>query len=555
MRLSSLMLAALAAGAPVASAAAPAARFADVAYEAAAAAPVPPGMFRNPVVRGFNPDPSIVRVGDDFYLVTSTFGWWPGLPVYHSRNLVDWTLIGHALDRPGMVDLSNMGIAADGIYAPAITHHQGKFWLFGTCVRCGGNFHVTATDPRGPWSDPVWHDFEGIDPELFVDDDGRGWVLNNGAPVGPPRYEGHRAIWIQQFDLASQRLVGPRKVLVDGGVNPAEKPIWAEGPRVFKRGGWYYLMPAEGGTADQHSQTIYRSRAVDGPYVPGPNNPILTQRDQPAGRRDPVEATGHADVVELDDGTWWGTFLATRPFAGQSTLLGRETWLLPMRWGDDGWPTFLERGEAVPWTVRLPLPRVARTPQSASWRDSFDGGRLAPEWMLMRGPANVQWHMLDRARGELVLLPQADQAAGKGRPAFLGRRLTDPAARITTRVAFEPEAEGDFAGLLAITDEAHSLSFGIERQGGRKVLALRKRNGGDAPAAGEVLFAQPLAAQGPVDLRLAIDGGMARVSWRPAGRGPWQAHGEAFDVEYMATIHAGLFTGLVVGPYAVAGGS
>src|SRR5687768_6444022 len=194
------MAAGLAAAAtPAAGLAAPTARFASVSYQAAEEAPAPPGMYRNPVLPGFQPDPSIVRVGDDFYLVNSTFAWFPGIPVYHSRDLVNWRLIGHAIDRPGMLDFAGLSIDNDAVYAPAIAWHAGKFYIFNTCVRCGGriggNFFVTAENPAGPWSDPVPLDFDGIDPSLFVDGDGRAWLVNNGPPVGPPRYDGHRAIW------------------------------------------------------------------------------------------------------------------------------------------------------------------------------------------------------------------------------------------------------------------------------------------------------------------------------------------------------------------------
>ena len=531
--------------------AAPTARFDYVTYQAIDEPPAPPpGTYRNPILPGFHPDPSIVKVGADFYLVTSTFGWFPGLPVFHSRDLVNWALIGHAIDRPGMVDFSGQGVVTDALYAPAITFHGGRFYIFNTCVRCGGNFYVTATDPAGPWSDPVWLGFEGIDPSLFVDDDGRGWLVNNGLPVGEPRYEGHRAIWIQQFDLASGKLVGPRTVLVDGGVHPEDKPIWAEGPHIYKVDGWYYLMPAEGGTAEDHSQTIYRSRSVTGPYEPGPVNPILTQRNLPPDRPDRVEATGHADLVRLDDGSWWGVFLATRPFAGQSTLLGRETWLLPVEW-EGGWPRFLEPGEPVPWMVRRPnLPRVAGTDWSR-WTDRFHV--LSAEWLRMRSPTADAWFSIDRVGGGLSLVARADAAGGTGQPAFLGRRLRHPTATYTTQLAFEPGRDGDFAGLLALIDENHFLAFGIEQVAGARTLTVRRRSAAEQTETGEIVASAPFAGRGEIELSLAIDRGQASLAWRPAETEAWRPLAQDIDVEHMSSIHSGLFTGVVVGPYAVRG--
>jgi alpha-N-arabinofuranosidase len=526
------------------------ARFSEVTYQGVET-PAPQGSYRNPVLPGFQPDPSIVRVGDDFYLVNSTFAWFPGIPVYHSRDLVSWRLIGHAIDRPGMVDFAGLSIDNDAVYAPAIEWHDGKFYIFNTCVRCGGriggNFYVTATNPAGPWSDPVPLDFDGIDPSLFVDDDGRAWLVNNGPPIGTPRYDGHRAIWIQEFDLASGRLVGPRKLLVDGGVRPEDKPIWAEGPHIYKVGGWYYLMAAEGGTADQHSQTIYRSRRPDGPYTPGPVNPILTQRDMPSGRPDRVEATGHADLVRLDDGTWWGVFLATRPLAGQSTLLGRETWLLPVEWVD-GWPRFLDPGEAVPMVV--PRPNLSADPSAdwSRWTDEFHV--LSAEWLRMRNPTAEPWFALDRG---LRLTARPDVAGGRGQPSFLGRRLRHPTATYTTRLEFDPQADGDFAGLLALIDENHFLALGVEQVGGERRLVARRRSAEAQAEAGEIIASAPLAHRGEVELSLAIDRGTADLAWRPAGSGAWQALAQDVDVEHMSSIHSGLFTGVMVGPYAVRG--
>src|SRR3954464_4855783 len=185
-----------------------------------------PNDYRNPILHGFYPDPSVTRAGNDYYLVNSTFTYFPGLPIFHSRDLVNWTQIGNAIDRPDMLDFGRLGLSR-GVFAPAITFHDGIFYILNTCVDCGGNFVITARNPAGPWSNPVWlPELEGgIDPSLFFDDDGKAWLVNNGPPVGPPRYDGHRAIWLQEFDVRAMRTVGPRRLLVDGGVNPAANPV------------------------------------------------------------------------------------------------------------------------------------------------------------------------------------------------------------------------------------------------------------------------------------------------------------------------------------------
>ena len=503
--------------------------------------PAPAGQYRNPVIPGFHPDPSIVRVGKDFYAVTSTFSWFPGLPILHSTDLVNWRLIGNAIDRPTQLDFSGLGTNR-GLFAPAITHHDGRFWIVNTCIECGGNFLITADDPAGPWSDPVWLEFGGIDPSLFFDADGRAWIVYNDAPPGEPEYEGHRALWLQQFDPQAMKVLPQRTLLVDKGVDPATKPIWAEGPHIYKVGDWYYLLTAEGGTADQHSQTIYRAPAVTGPYTPGPFNPILTQRDLPAGRPDRVEATGHADIVELDDGTWWGLFLATRPFAGQSTLLGRETFLLPLRW-KDGWPRFLDRQEAVP--IKSAAPRLPVSPAApwGSWREEFLAP-LSPEWLGLRTPgAEPLWQVED---GVLQVSAGSAAAGSLGRPAFVGRRLRHHRASFTTRLDFTPQRGGDFAGLLAFMDENHFLAAGKER--GR--IVVRLRTAADEGTSGVIVAEAPLTREGPVELKLDLDGGTAQVAWRMAGEEAWVSVGAAINVEPLASVHAGLFTGLVVGPYA-----
>jgi xylan 1,4-beta-xylosidase len=260
--------------------------------------PLPQGHYRNPILAGFYPDPSVTRVGDTFYLVSSTFAYFPGIPVFASRDLTHWSLIGHVIDRPSQLDFDGLGMSR-GVFAPDIAFHDGTFYVINTAVDSGGNFYVTAKNPAGPWSDPVWlrELSGGIDPSFFFDDDGRAYVVNNDVPEGKPLYDGHRAIWIQAFESASGKLIGPRKMILNGGVDPATKPVWIEGPHLYKRNGWYYLMCAEGGTGANHSEVVLRARSPWGPFVPYAGNPILTQRDLPAHRAAPIINAGHADLI------------------------------------------------------------------------------------------------------------------------------------------------------------------------------------------------------------------------------------------------------------------
>ncbi|WP_427968257.1 glycoside hydrolase family 43 protein [Altererythrobacter sp.] len=542
MRLVTASLLAIAALAPLKAQAGPSAEFDFLEYRAQdRVAPLKDGEYANPILPGFQPDPSIVKVGEDFYLVNSTFSWFPGLPIYHSRDLVHWRQIGNAIDRPGQIELTGLGTNR-GLFAPSIFHHDGRFWIVNTCIECRGNFVITAEDPAGPWSDPIWLDFGGIDPSLYFGEDGKAWIVYNDAPPGEPLYDGHRALWMKRFDPEAMAVIGEAILLVNGGVDLSTKPVWAEGPHIYRVGDWYYLMAAEGGTAEQHSETIYRSRSVEGPYEPGPYNPILTQRDLPSDRPDRVEATGHADLVRLDDGSWWGVFLATRPFAGQSTLLGRESFLLPVSW-HDGWPRFLDHGEPVPLAGKRPGLPQSKGDDWLAWRDDFAETGLGAQWLRLRTPGPVQqWALGD---GRLQLAASSDSAGSLGHPAFVGRRLRHHEADFTTRLTFVPSSEGDFAGLLAFMDETHFLAFGKEK--GKLVARLRASP--DQTERGEIVAQQDLDRKGPIDLKLSLRGGTARLAWRAAGTTGWQQLGKDIDVEPLSTIHAGLFTGLVVGPY------
>jgi xylan 1,4-beta-xylosidase len=506
--------------------------------------------YANPVLPGFAPDPSIVRRGDDYYLVTSTFSFFPGLPIYHSRDLVNWRQIGNALDRPSQMDLGNLGVTR-ALFAPTIQYHDGLFYILNTCVECGDNFILTAKDPAGPWSDPIWLPFGGIDPSLFVDEDGRGWISYNDAPPGPPEYEGHRALWLQEIDMKTLKLMPTRTLPRDKGVVATDKPIWAEGPHIYKVGDYYYLTAAEGGTADQHSQTIYRSNKVDGPYEPGPVNPIMTQRDLPENRPWPVQATGHADFVQIPDGSWWAVFLATRPYAGQQTNIGRETFLLPVNW-TDGWPNIVPAGTAIAPTNKRPNLPLGEGDQLTQWRDDFDHDTLAMDWMMLRTPKGAEWWQPSE-NGQLLLAARPIAAGSLDQPSFIGKRLRHHDGIFETRVSFAPNAAGDRAGLLVLTDENHFYFYGVEQLAdGDHALVIRRRGDAAEDTHGEIVAYQKFAGKAPgsLDLKIHLVRDKATFAWKADGIADWQVTAANMDSSVLATIGAGLFTGAVVGPHA-----
>ena len=508
--------------------------------------PLPPGHYRNPILAGFYPDPSITRAGDKFYLVSSTFAFFPGIPVFESDDLVHWKQIGNGIHRASQLNFAGLGVSR-GVFAPTIEHHDGLFYIFNTHVDAGGNYVITARDPAGPWSDPTWlPELEGgIDPSMFVDEDGRTYVLNNGPPEGAPKYEGHRAIWIQEFDRATLKTKGPRKVLIDGGIDISQKPIWVEGPHLFKRDGWYYLNCAEGGTGPQHSQVILRSRSPLGPFTPGKTNPILTQRDLPASRANPVTNAGHADLVQGPDGSWWATFLASRTYEGVHYNTGRETFLLPVTWRD-GWPLILEQGKPIPAVVKGPA-FMGTGPQSPlsgnfSWRDDFDKPDLDLAWLQLR-TSDQRWFDLKRTSGALMI--EARGPFGKEpSPAFLARRqqhLTFDAS-LAMRT---PTSTSTVAGLLLFQNETHRFLLGVRRKDSAVQVFLEKQGGKHA----EIVASESIAATDSLQLKTTGNHRNYSFYFRMSDQEPWRLLKANEDGSILSTDVADGFVGAVMGPY------
>ena len=517
----------------------------DPAFETPEAGP---GQYTNPIMAGFYPDPSIVRVDQDYYMVHSTFSYFPGVPVFHSRNLVDWTQIGNVLDRPGQIELDSLGVSR-GVFAPTIRYHDGLFYVVNTLVDAGGNFVATATDPAGPWSDPVWlPEVDGIDPSLFFDADGRAYITNNGPPEGPPLYGGHRALWIQEFDLTSLRTVGPRTMIVDGGVDLSTEPIWIEGPHLFRVDPYYYLIAAEGGTGYMHSEVVFRSSDLRGPWVPYEANPILTQRHLDPGRPDPVTSTGHADLVQTQNGDWWAVFLGCRPYAPDHYNTGRETFLLPVRW-DSGWPVILDGDDPVPLVADRPsLPEGVPPPiphrGNFTVRDEFDGTQPAPYWMQLRTPREA-WYRTQG--GGLVLMPRPEPLGGLGQPTFLARRQQHTHATATTAMRYRPAHPGAKAGLAAFQNESHWYLLAVTRSD--RGLEIRLEQG---TPEGTLLLAQvPLEKADGDSIRLRIDADADRYAYRYAvGEDAWTTLAEDVDGSVLSTAVAGGFVGAMFGLYA-----
>lgn len=533
-------------------AAAQTAKFDRFTYQGRSIEQVKPqaGEYLNPIVSGYYPDPSVTRVGKDYYLVNSSFAHFPGLPIFHSTDLVHWTQIGNAIDRPGQLDFSGRSVS-EAVFAPDISYHDGTFYIVNTCVQCRGNFVITAKDPAGPWSDPIWLPFEGIDPSLYWEGD-RAYIVNNRAPDETPRYDGHRAIWVQEYDWRAGKMVGESTQLVNGGVDLSKKPVWIEGPHIFKKDGWYYLTAAEGGTSVNHSQVVLRSKELRGPYVPFAGNPILTQRDLDPKRPHPISAAGHAELVQTQNGDWWATFLATRPYADDYYNIGRETFLLPVTW-KDGWPIILDKGKTVPWTLakpRLPASPAPTLPTSGDfgYTDEFDGTKLAMQWIGVRTPKTPFYTV---ANGSLTMRGGDALGDRQGVPGFVGRRQQHAIADVSTTLTFTPAKDGARAGLVAMQNDYAYLFFGLTRIDGQTRIALYKREGKntrDETAAETLVASAPLNAKGPVTLSIHARGGTMAFDYRVGDK--TMTLKNDLDTRFLSTARAGGFVGTVIGPYA-----
>lgn len=502
-----------------------------------------PGEYINPILSGYYPDPTITRVGDDYYLVNSSFAHFPGLPIFKSKDLVNWVQIGNAIDRPSQLDFTGRR-TSEAVFAPDISWHDGVFYIVNTCVACRNNFVITATDPAGPWSDPIWLPFEGIDPSIYWEGD-KAYIVNNRAPDEPPRYDGHRAIWIQEYDWRAGKIVGPSTQLINGGVDISKKPVWIEGPHIFRKDGYYYLTAAEGGTSVNHSQVVLRSKKLRGPYLPYADNPILTQRDMDPNRPNPIGSAGHAKLIQTQKGDWWATFLAVRPYEGDFYNIGRETFLLPVTW-KDGWPIILPRGEKIPHVGKVPdLPAQPSPalPMSGNftYTDDFDGDRLAMQWIGIRTPHQPFYRV---SNGALELDSGTPLGDLNGVPAFVGRRQQHAVATMSTTMRFTPEKDGDTAGLAAVQSDRSHIVFGITQVGGKKMVALTSRDNADTDM---LVASAPLTATGPVTLTIRADGGKMAFDYEVEGKRATLK--SDLDATLLSTRKAGGFVGTVVGPY------
>ncbi len=479
-----------------------------------------PVTYNNPVLPGFYSDPSVVKVGDFFYMVSSTFEYFPAIPVFRSRDLVNWQQIGHVVTRPEQLP---RGV---NIFAVTLRYHDGQFYIITTNVGHGGNFLMTASDPAGEWSEPVWLDIPGIDPDLFFDEDGKVYVVNS------------------EFHLYE---INPQTgaIINDAGA------IWAttggryaEAPHIYKKDGWYYLMAAEGGTEEAHSVTIARSHNIAGPYYSNPANPILTHVNR-AGQQNPIQGLGHGDMVKADDGSWWMLFHGYRSLVpgGVHHTLGRETCLAPVNWPKFGWPQVNGNGTITP---QMRVPTLPLSPFPPAPAEVTFSKPLGLECNTVQAPLAEAFHH-DPAAGTLTITGSEYELGNvhqKG-VSFIGRRLQHPAFYASTVMDFMPQSDNEKAGLTLLNNGTHFDLNVVNKQRSRYVQAEFMFGG--ITYTSEAFRLAP----GKVTLIVESEGDSFTFSFQ---QGNSIQEVETVSARYLSSETVGGFTGTYVGLYATGSG-
>lgn len=488
------------------------------------ASPASDVTYKNPVIPGFYPDPSVCRVGDDYYLVTSSMEYFPGVPVFHSKDLVNWKNIGYCIDRKEQLPM------VINIFAPNIQYHNGTFYMITTNFGAnGGNFYVTAKNPEGPWSDPIWIDIRGIDPDLFFDDNGNSYIITS-------------LFTVYEIDLKTGKLSGEGRKIWYGNGGSA-----LEGPHIYKKDGYYYLLAAEGGTAEGHHVTMARALNIQGPYISNPSNPVLAHENA-AGQLNELHGIGHADIIQADDESWWMVFHGYRLIGDRARgihhTLGRETCLVPVSWPTNSWPIVNGNGTATLEMHCATLP-LHKTPVELA-RTNFDESQLGLSWTYIQTP-NLNNYSLTERKGFLRLKGSSNKIGESGSPTFVGRRLQYINFSATTVLDFTPNSEKEEAGLTLVNNGTH-FDISIKNLKNKRVVQVLLQFGTN------IYKSEALALKsGPVKLRIEGDTNCFKFFYS-------QGDSDFKEVDsvlttYLSSETAGGYTGGFVGLFASGNGS
>lgn len=514
--------------------------------------PLKPDEFYSPILQGCYPDPSITKKGDDYYLVNSSFSMFPGVPIFTSKDLVNWKQVGHVLDRPSQLKVEKSGVS-HGIYAPDIKYnkHNDTFYMITTQFAGGiGNMVVKTKDPAKGWSEVQKLNFEGIDPSIFFDDDGKAYIVHNDAPPqGTEQYNGHRVIKIWDYDLEKDQVVaGSDKIIVNGGVDLSQKPIWIEGPHIYKKNGKYYLMCAEGGTGGNHSEVIFMADSPKGPFVPAKNNPILTQRYFPRDRKEKVDWAGHADLVEGSNGQWYGVFLAIRPNVSNRVNKGRETFILPVDWSGT-YPVF--QNGLVPMKPKLKMPQGVQnqTGQNGffpngnfTYNDKLTDKNLDFRWIAMRGPRES---FITVTKSGLKVNPFATNIKALAPVSSLFHRLQHEDFETSVTLDYKPKSQKELAGITLYQSETFNYVFGITKKDKDFYIVLERTEKGQS----KLIASEKISLSKPVKLQVVADKDEHNFNYSLDGRN-YKNLGGPVSGDILSTDVAGGFTGSLIGLYS-----
>lgn len=514
--------------------------------------PLKPDEFYSPILQGCYPDPSITRKGEDYYLVNSSFSMFPGVPIFTSKDLVNWKQVGHVLDRPSQLKVEKSGVS-HGIYAPDIKYnkHNDTFYMITTQFAGGiGNMVVKTKDPSKGWSEVQKLNFEGIDPAIFFDDDGKAYIVHNDAPPqGTEQYNGHRVIKMWDYDLEKDQVVaGSDKIIVNGGVDLSQKPIWIEGPHIYKKNGKYYLMCAEGGTGGNHSEVIFMSDSPKGPYVPADNNPILTQRYFPKDRKEKVDWAGHADLVETPEGQYYGVFLAIRPNEKNRVNKGRETFILPVDWSGK-YPVF--QNGLVPMKPKLKLPAGVQNQNGQNgffpngnftYADRLTDKNLDYRWIAMRGPRES---FITVTKNGVKVNPFDTNIKALAPVSALFHRLQHESFETSVTLDFKPKSEKELAGITCYQSETFNYVFGITKKDKDFYIVLERTEKGVS----KLIASEKISLSKPVKLQVVADKDEHSFNYSIDGKN-YKNLGGPVSGDILSTDVAGGFTGSLIGLYS-----
>jgi alpha-N-arabinofuranosidase len=514
--------------------------------------PLKPDEFYTPILQGCYPDPAITKKGDDYYMVCSSFAMFPGVPIFHSKDLVNWTDLGGVLNNVSEFNPHDTGISA-GVYAPGITYnpHNDTFYMIVTAFSGGlGNIIVKTKDPMKGWGSPIKLDFGGIDPSIFFDDNGKGYIVHNDAPdKGKELYEGHRVIKVWEYDLTTDKVIpGTDKIIVDGGVDLSKKPIWIEAPHLYKKNGKYYLMCAEGGTGGNHSEVIFTSDSPKGPFKPASNNPILTQRYFPKDRANKVDWAGHADLIQGPDNKYYGVFLAIRPNEKDRVNIGRETFILPVDWSGE-FPVF-ENG-LVPMQPKLKMP-AGVTNQTGkngffpngnfTFTENFTSQKLDYRWIGLRGPRE---NFSVVSKKGLEITPFEVNIKEMKPTSTLFYRQQHNTFSFTASVDYKLQSEKDLAGIVCLQNEHFNYVFGITKKANDTFIILERTEKGQS----KIIASSKIKITNTLRLQVKAAGDNYEFSYAVNGV-DFENLGGTVSGDILSTNAAGGFTGALVGLYA-----